>query len=222
MFNLVSIFRCCTVIQPPPDLTCSSSQLTLPAFVCQAKKTQEKEAASKPQKAEAKPNEWCQATPPAGGKRERRVQQRSRKQHAVPDGKPPEGSSTKMQEQTKWASKFDCQNPVSFHLNIEHVLFAAWTPKVWGQWKLYTNFKYNRYIYKNCACHMCGNYCSEIISMALSFTHNGLICLWFFLFFLTEISVYLKDPKSCMKVLNENLLLSWKGRNKIVMTAVYF
>lgn len=134
------------VIQPLPDLTCNSSQLTLPAFVCQAKKTQEKEAASKPQKAEAKTNEWCQATPPAGGKRDRRVQRLSRKQHAVPEGNPPGGSSTKVQEQTKWASmKSDCQNPVGIYLNTEHVVFATRTPETWGQWKLYTNFKYKRY-----------------------------------------------------------------------------
>ncbi|XP_039975525.1 HMG domain-containing protein 3 isoform X2 [Xiphias gladius] len=82
-----------------------------------AKKTQEKEAASKKflLKAETKPNESCQPTQlPAqegsadvsktnttGSKKEGRVQCSSRKQHAVPAGKPPEGSSTKPQEQTR-------------------------------------------------------------------------------------------------------------------------
>ncbi|KAM9356826.1 HMG domain-containing protein 3 [Symphorus nematophorus] len=80
-----------------------------------AKKTQVKEAASKPQKAETKPKESCQLTPPtaqegsadvsktntAGSKNEGRVQRCSRKQHAATAGKPPEGSSTKEQEQTK-------------------------------------------------------------------------------------------------------------------------
>lgn len=103
------------MIQSPPVLTCGSSQLTLPAFTCQAKKTQEKEAVSKPQKAETKPNESCQPTPPAaqegnanvsktnttGGKREGRVQRRSRKWHAVAAITPPEGSSNKELEQTK-------------------------------------------------------------------------------------------------------------------------
>ncbi|XP_040904843.1 HMG domain-containing protein 3 [Toxotes jaculatrix] len=82
-----------------------------------AKKTQEKEAASKqfPQKAETKPNESCQPTQsPAqegnadvsktnttGSKKERRVQCCSRKQRGVPAGKPLEGSNSKPQEQTK-------------------------------------------------------------------------------------------------------------------------
>ncbi|XP_070693064.1 HMG domain-containing protein 3 [Pempheris klunzingeri] len=82
-----------------------------------AKKTQEKEAASKqlPQKAETKPNESCQPTPlPAqeesahvsktnttGSKKEGGVQRCSRKQHAVSAGKTPEGINTKEQEQTK-------------------------------------------------------------------------------------------------------------------------
>ncbi|KAM6952087.1 HMG domain-containing protein 3 [Lycodopsis pacificus] len=82
-----------------------------------AKKTQEKEAASKqlPQKAEPKTNESCQATPPpaqegnadvretnaAGSKKVGQVQRCSRKQRAVPAAKPPEGSSTKEQEKTK-------------------------------------------------------------------------------------------------------------------------
>ncbi|XP_070769508.1 HMG domain-containing protein 3 [Enoplosus armatus] len=82
-----------------------------------AKKTQDKEAASKqlPQKAETKSNESCQPTPPpaqegnvdvsktnsTGGKKGARVQRCSRKQHAVAAGRPPEGSSTKEQEQTK-------------------------------------------------------------------------------------------------------------------------
>ncbi|XP_069387626.1 HMG domain-containing protein 3 isoform X2 [Paralichthys olivaceus] len=81
-----------------------------------AKKTQEKEAASKqfPQKAETKSNEGCQPTQLAaqdgnadasktntgGGKKDGRAQGCSRKQRAVPPGKPPEGSSTKPQEQT--------------------------------------------------------------------------------------------------------------------------
>ncbi|XP_051275536.1 HMG domain-containing protein 3 isoform X2 [Dicentrarchus labrax] len=79
-----------------------------------AKKTLEKGAASKPQKAETKPNESCQPTPPpaqegkadvsktgtTGSKKEGRVQRCSRKQHVVVAGKPLEGSSTKEQEQT--------------------------------------------------------------------------------------------------------------------------
>ncbi|XP_041799950.1 HMG domain-containing protein 3 [Chelmon rostratus] len=79
------------------------------------KKTQEKEAASKPHKAEAKHKDSCQPAPPAaqegsadvsktnatGSKKEGRVQRCARKQHAVPAGKPPEGSSTQEQEQTK-------------------------------------------------------------------------------------------------------------------------
>lgn len=92
-------------------LTCGSHQSTLAAFIYQAKKTQEKEAASKqvPQKAETKPKESCQPTQlPAqegnadvaktnttGSKKE------GRKQRAVPGGKPAEGTSTKLQEQTK-------------------------------------------------------------------------------------------------------------------------
>lgn len=84
-------------------------------FVHQAKKTQEKEAAPKPQEAVTKPDENRQPTPPAAregeadgsktnataGKRESRVQRRSRKQHAIPAGKPPEGSNSKEQDQTK-------------------------------------------------------------------------------------------------------------------------
>ncbi|XP_045885983.1 HMG domain-containing protein 3 [Micropterus dolomieu] len=85
-----------------------------------AKKTQEKEAASKklPQKAGTKSNESCQPTPPPSqegkaegsktnptrSKKEARVQQCSRKQHAVPAGKPSEGSSTKEPEQTNVVS----------------------------------------------------------------------------------------------------------------------
>ncbi|KAM8732457.1 HMG domain-containing protein 3 isoform 2-T2 [Acanthopagrus schlegelii] len=77
-----------------------------------AKKTQGKGAASKPQKTETKPNEGCQPTPPTaqegndvgktnttGGKKE--VQRCSRKQRTAAAGQPPEGSSTKEQEQTK-------------------------------------------------------------------------------------------------------------------------
>lgn len=91
--------------------TSSSSQLTLAVFVCQAKKKQEKEAASELQKAETKPNEPrspaaqvtlnVSKTNATGGKRGGQVQRRSRKQHAVPTVKPPGGNSTK--EQTKWA-----------------------------------------------------------------------------------------------------------------------
>ncbi|KAI3351786.1 hypothetical protein L3Q82_020616 [Scortum barcoo] len=82
-----------------------------------AKKTQEKEAASKqlPQKANTSPNESCQPAPSlaqegnadvgkpntTGSKKVERVQRCSRKQHAVLTGQPPEGSSTKDQEQTK-------------------------------------------------------------------------------------------------------------------------
>ncbi len=79
----------------------------------QVKKTKGKEAASKPQKAEAKPNESF-TPPPAqegnataskssttGSNKERQVQRSSRKKHAVPAGKPAEGSSVKEQEQTK-------------------------------------------------------------------------------------------------------------------------
>nr|XP_046261436.1 HMG domain-containing protein 3 isoform X2 [Scatophagus argus] len=84
-------------------------------WVPAAKKTREKEAASKSQKAEPKHNESCQPTPPSaqegntdvrktnttGNKKEGRVQRCSRKQHAIPGGKTPEGSSAKEQEQTK-------------------------------------------------------------------------------------------------------------------------
>ncbi|XP_018554993.1 HMG domain-containing protein 3 [Lates calcarifer] len=95
--------------KPPTCPECGSSLggKWIPA----AKKTQEKEAASKqvPQKAETKPKESCQPTQlPAqegnadvaktnttGSKKE------GRKQRAVPGGKPAEGTSTKLQEQTK-------------------------------------------------------------------------------------------------------------------------
>uniref|UniRef100_A0A8D3D0F8 HMG-box containing 3 n=1 Tax=Scophthalmus maximus TaxID=52904 RepID=A0A8D3D0F8_SCOMX len=82
-----------------------------------AKKTQEKEAASKQvlQEAKTEANESSQPrqvpalegkadvskTNTSGSKKEGRVQCSSRKQRAVPTGKPPEGSSTKPQEQTK-------------------------------------------------------------------------------------------------------------------------
>ncbi|XP_023251962.1 HMG domain-containing protein 3 isoform X2 [Seriola lalandi dorsalis] len=101
--------------KPPTCPECGS--LLGGKWIPAAKKTQEKEAASKqfPQRAETKPNESCQPTQlPAqegnadvsktnttGSKKEGRVQWRSRKQHVVPGGKPPEGSSTKPQEQTK-------------------------------------------------------------------------------------------------------------------------
>ncbi|XP_059201973.1 HMG domain-containing protein 3 [Centropristis striata] len=82
-----------------------------------AKKTNDKQAASKqlPQKAETNTNESGQPTPPpaqegnadvskcsaTGSKEEGQVQRCSRKQRAVPAAKPAEGSSTKEQEQTK-------------------------------------------------------------------------------------------------------------------------
>ena len=78
-------------------------------FLCQARKTQEKEAASELQKAETEPNEpkspaaqvtlSVSKTNATGGKRCGQVQRRPRKQHAVPAVKPPGGNSTK--EQTK-------------------------------------------------------------------------------------------------------------------------
>ncbi|XP_034454134.1 HMG domain-containing protein 3 isoform X1 [Hippoglossus hippoglossus] len=101
--------------KPPTCPECGSSLggKWIPA----AKKTQEKEAASKqfPQKAETKSSEGCQPTQLAaqdgnadvsktntgGGKKEGRVHGCSRKQRAVPSVKPPEGSSTKSQEQPK-------------------------------------------------------------------------------------------------------------------------
>ncbi|XP_026186675.1 HMG domain-containing protein 3 [Mastacembelus armatus] len=82
-----------------------------------AMKTHENEATTKQllQKAETKAIESCQPTPPPAqeenadaskkhyteNKRERRTQQCSRKQRAVPTGKPPEGRSIKQQEPTK-------------------------------------------------------------------------------------------------------------------------
>eukprot|EP00064_Thunnus_orientalis_P011477 superscaffoldBa00001659_g11508 len=82
-----------------------------------AKKTQEKEAASKqlPEKAETKSKESCQATSPCaqegcadvsktnttGSKKDGQVQRCGKKQRAVPAVKPPEGSSIKSQEQTE-------------------------------------------------------------------------------------------------------------------------
>lgn len=81
----------------------------------QEKKTQEKDAMSKPCKAQTKHYESCQPTPPtaqkdngdvskgntAGNKKEGQIQRCSKKQRAGPAGKPPEGSNTKSQEQTK-------------------------------------------------------------------------------------------------------------------------
>ncbi|XP_037635466.1 HMG domain-containing protein 3 [Sebastes umbrosus] len=90
-----------------------------------AKKTQEKEAASKQlsQKAETETDESCRPTAPpdqegnadvgktntTGSKKEGHVQRRSRKQRAVPAGTPPEGSSTKQQEQTELMKDDDLQ-----------------------------------------------------------------------------------------------------------------
>ncbi|XP_042349730.1 HMG domain-containing protein 3 [Plectropomus leopardus] len=84
-------------------------------WISAAKKTQEREAASKqlPQKAETKIKESCQPIPPAtqegnanAGKTnitesKKEVQRSLKKQRAVPDVKPPEGSSTREQEQTR-------------------------------------------------------------------------------------------------------------------------
>ncbi|XP_029367795.1 HMG domain-containing protein 3 isoform X2 [Echeneis naucrates] len=101
--------------KPPACPDCGS--LLGGKWIPAVKKTQEKEAASKqlPQKAETKPNESSQPTQlpvqeenadvsnakTTGSKKEGRVQWRIRRQRAVSAKRPPEGSSTKPQEQRK-------------------------------------------------------------------------------------------------------------------------
>lgn len=108
-------------------------------FAWQAKKTKGNEAESAPQEAATKPDENSLPAPPAdqageadgsktdavtADKREGRVQRRSRKRHAVPAEKPPEGGIMTELDQIKYAFVLLPTYPSSHHvLDISNFTF---------------------------------------------------------------------------------------------------